>query len=52
MDKTNGYPKESLWPRDTLFKYYQVMERVQENLQERKEILKLFTQSMIDDHDT
>lgn len=52
MDKTNGYPKEALWPRDTLFKYYQVMERIQENLQERKEILKLFSQSMIDDHDT
>ena len=52
MDKSNGFPKEALWPRDTLFKYYQVMERIQENLQERKEILKLFIQSIIDDHDT
>ena len=52
MDKINGYPKEALWPRDILFKYYQAMERLQENIQERKEIIKLFAQSMIDDHDT
>ena len=52
MDKVNSFPKESLWPRDILFKYYQVMERLQENLQERREIFKLFSQCMLNDHDT
>jgi len=52
LDKVNGYPKESLWPRDTLFKYLQLMERLQENVQERYELFKLFSQSIVDDHDT
>lgn len=52
LDKINGYPKESLWPRDTLFKYLQLMESLQENVQERSELFKLFSQSIVDDHDT
>jgi len=51
MDKVKGFPKESLWPRDVLFKYYQLMERIQENLQERQEIIRLFSQCMLNDHD-
>ena len=51
MDKVKGSPKESLWPRDVLFKYYQLMERIQENLQERQEIIRLFSQCMLNDHD-
>jgi len=52
MDKIKGYPKESLWPRDILFRYYQLQERLQENIQERKEILDLFMQCMVNDHDS
>ena len=51
MDKMKGFPKESLWPRDVLFKYYQLMERIQENLQERQEIIRLFSLCMLNDHD-
>ena len=52
MNKIKGYPKESLWPRDILFRYYQLQERLQENIQERKEILDLFMQCMVNDHDS
>ena len=34
-------PAETLWPRDTLFRYFQLMEALQENLQERQDILNL-----------
>ena len=51
MDKINGYPRETLWPRDTLFRYYQLMERLQENMEERKQIFKLITQSILTDQD-
>ena len=51
MDKVKGFPKESIWPRDVLFRYYQLMERIRENLQERHEIIRLFMQCMLNDHD-
>lgn len=31
-------PSESLWPRDTLFRYFQLMEALMENLQERQDL--------------
>ncbi|XP_072166892.1 cation channel sperm-associated protein 2-like isoform X1 [Diadema setosum] len=31
-------PAETLWPRDTLFRYFQLMEALQENLQERQDL--------------
>ncbi|XP_046839003.1 cation channel sperm-associated protein 2-like [Xenia sp. Carnegie-2017] len=35
------YPVETMWPRNVLFKYFQVMEQLQENLVERKQLNKL-----------
>uniref|UniRef100_H2Y4N7 Ion transport domain-containing protein n=1 Tax=Ciona savignyi TaxID=51511 RepID=H2Y4N7_CIOSA len=32
---------ETVWPRDILFKFYQAMENLQENLQERNDIISL-----------
>nr|XP_054755635.1 cation channel sperm-associated protein 2-like [Lytechinus pictus] len=34
-------PTETIWPRDTLFKYFQLMEALQENLQERQDLQNL-----------
>ncbi|XP_071794192.1 cation channel sperm-associated protein 2-like [Asterias amurensis] len=34
-------PSETLWPRDTLFRYFQLMESLQENLQERQDLMDL-----------
>ena len=40
--------KETVWPRDTLFDFYCLMETLQENLGERAYILQLVKTSMID----
>ncbi|EDO37246.1 predicted protein [Nematostella vectensis] len=34
-------PVETLWPRDSLFRYLQLMEAMQENITERQQILKI-----------
>lgn len=34
-------PSDTLWPKDTLFKYFQLMESLQENLQERDDLQEL-----------
>ena len=34
-------PTETLWPRDTMFRYLLLMESLQENLQERQDLLDL-----------
>eukprot|EP00735_Rhodelphis_limneticus_P014542 TRINITY_DN8580_c0_g1::TRINITY_DN8580_c0_g1_i1::g.8615::m.8615 TRINITY_DN8580_c0_g1::TRINITY_DN8580_c0_g1_i1::g.8615 ORF type:complete len:733 (+),score=135.83,sp/A2ARP9/CTSR2_MOUSE/35.24/1e-54,Ion_trans/PF00520.26/2.2e-29,RhoGAP/PF00620.22/0.035,RhoGAP/PF00620.22/1e+03,DUF1018/PF06252.7/12,DUF1018/PF06252.7/8.2 TRINITY_DN8580_c0_g1_i1:22-2220(+) len=43
---------ETLWPRDTLFKYFQTMERLQENLREYQELQLLSAWTLYDLHDT
>ncbi|XP_072038186.1 cation channel sperm-associated protein 2-like [Amphiura filiformis] len=34
-------PSDTLWPKDTLFTYFQLMEALQENLQEREDLQRL-----------
>ncbi|XP_028399254.1 LOW QUALITY PROTEIN: cation channel sperm-associated protein 2-like [Dendronephthya gigantea] len=41
------YPMETLWPRDTLFKYFQMMEQLQENLVERKQLIRLIVEALL-----
>ncbi|XP_070543381.1 cation channel sperm-associated protein 2-like [Ptychodera flava] len=41
-------PTETLWPRDTLFRYFQLMESLQENLQERQDLLDLSYHSILE----
>lgn len=43
---------ETVWPRDTLFKYLEIMERLVENIHERQEICNLVTLSLLNIHDT
>ena len=40
--------KETVWPRDTLFDFFCIMETLQENLGERAYILQLIKMTMID----
>ena len=40
--------KETVWPRDTLFDFYCLMETLQENLGERSYILQNIKRTMID----
>jgi len=43
---------DTVWPRDTLFSYFEIMERLMENLHERQEICNLTTSSLLNIHDT
>ncbi|CAB3985670.1 cation channel sperm-associated 2-like [Paramuricea clavata] len=45
-------PMETLWPRDTLFKYFQLMEQLQENLVERKQLIRLLVEALLQVHDS
>lgn len=45
-------PMETLWPRDTLFKYFQLMEKLQENLVERKQLNRLLVEALLQVHDS
>lgn len=36
-----------VWPKDSLFRYYIIMEALQENLHERKEIINIAGMSII-----
>ncbi|PIK56711.1 putative cation channel sperm-associated protein 2-like [Apostichopus japonicus] len=40
-------PSETLWPRDTLFRYFQLMESLMENLQERQDLQDLAYHSLL-----
>jgi cation channel sperm-associated protein 2 len=40
-------PVQTLWPRDTLFKYYQLMEQLQENMEEYNELQQLIGTPMV-----
>lgn len=51
-DKISSTPRDTLWPQDHLFSYIELMEKLQENLQERAEILRIFTTLVVDGHDT
>ncbi|XP_057308446.1 cation channel sperm-associated protein 2-like [Hydractinia symbiolongicarpus] len=44
--------KETLWPRDTLFRYFQLMEALQDNLAERQQLQLLAVQAMSNMHDS
>ena len=43
---------KSYWPADTLFQYYTTMEALQENIEERKQLMQLLTQALLALHDT
>merc|ERR1719361_3283212 len=43
---------DTVWPRDTLFSYLEIMERLMENLHERQEICNLTASSLLNIHDT
>ncbi|XP_068752581.1 cation channel sperm-associated protein 2-like [Montipora capricornis] len=47
-----NHPVETLWPRDKLFRYFQLMESWQENLAERQQLLHLAVQALLRLHDT
>ena len=38
MNGLLGKQKETIWPRDTLFRYLQIMETLQENMKEYQEL--------------
>ncbi|KAJ8029473.1 Cation channel sperm-associated protein 2 [Holothuria leucospilota] len=40
-------PSETLWPRDTLFRYFQLMESLMENLQERQDLQDLADHALL-----
>ncbi|XP_035667152.1 cation channel sperm-associated protein 2-like isoform X1 [Branchiostoma floridae] len=43
---------ETVWPRDTLFKYYRLMERLQDNLEERMELHRLASLALLQIYDS
>ncbi|KAJ3031575.1 UNVERIFIED_CONTAM: hypothetical protein HDU68_002673 [Siphonaria sp. JEL0065] len=43
---------ETMWPRDSLFEYLQVMESLQENMKEYEELQALCTSCLLELHDT
>nr|XP_002121116.1 cation channel sperm-associated protein 2-like [Ciona intestinalis] len=51
VDLTNRPTTEAVWSRDVLFKFYQAMENMQENLQERSDILSLLNLALLQIHD-
>jgi len=44
--------KETLWPRDTLFRYFQLMEALQDNLAERSQLQQLAVLAVSNLHDS
>ncbi|XP_058956798.2 cation channel sperm-associated protein 2-like isoform X1 [Pocillopora verrucosa] len=47
-----NHPVETLWQRDTLFRYFQLMEAWQENLAERQQLFRMAGQALLKLHDT
>ncbi|XP_022802655.1 cation channel sperm-associated protein 2-like isoform X2 [Stylophora pistillata] len=47
-----NHPVEILWQRDTLFRYFQLMEAWQENLAERQQLIPMAGQALLKLHDT
>ncbi|CAH3138853.1 unnamed protein product [Pocillopora meandrina] len=47
-----NHPVETLWQRDTLFRYFQLMEAWQENLAERQQLIRMAGQALLKLHDT
>jgi hypothetical protein len=43
LKSITGHHKEVDWPRDTLFKYFQIMQELQENMREFQELERLAT---------
>ena len=43
---------ETMWPRDTLFRYLQAMESIQENLKEYQELQVLAAEALYELHDS
>ncbi|XP_014667579.1 PREDICTED: cation channel sperm-associated protein 2-like isoform X2 [Priapulus caudatus] len=52
IDTISRNPSETLWPRDTLFKYLQLMEALQDNLEERMRLEKIICEILLQVHDT
>lgn len=44
--------EETMWPRDSLFKYFQCMENLQENMKEYQELQSLATWTLLELHDS
>ncbi|XP_039261696.1 cation channel sperm-associated protein 2-like [Styela clava] len=51
LDKIHQLSSETAWPRDTLFRFYHTMEKLQENLQERQDIFKMTALAFLQIHD-
>ncbi|KAJ3389062.1 Cation channel sperm-associated protein 2 [Lobulomyces angularis] len=47
-----GKQSDVMWPRDTLFKYLQTMETLQENMKEYQELQNLLNWAILELHDT
>ncbi|KAI9209050.1 Ion transport protein-domain-containing protein [Polychytrium aggregatum] len=45
-------PTETMWSRDTLFKYFQIMETLQENMREYQELQMMAAWLLMEMHDT
>ena len=51
LEFSQKMPGEVLWTRDVLFRYFQNMEQMQENLRERHEIIKLLNFAVLQMHE-
>lgn len=51
LDTLSKNPIETMWPQDTLFDYFLLMESLQENLVDRQELSKLTMQALLNIHD-
>ncbi|XP_072326884.1 cation channel sperm-associated protein 2-like [Scyliorhinus torazame] len=49
--KSNAVREKVIWPRDSLFHYYELLEQLQYNLEERKKLQFLAAQSLLNIHD-
>ncbi|XP_078386037.1 cation channel sperm-associated protein 2-like [Cetorhinus maximus] len=49
--KSNAAREKVIWPRDSLFHYYELLEQVQYNLEERKKLQFLAGQALLNMHD-
>ncbi|XP_062921163.1 cation channel sperm-associated protein 2-like, partial [Mobula hypostoma] len=50
--KYNPAREKIIWPRDSLFRYYELLEQLQYNLEERKTLQFLAAQALMNIHDT
>uniref|UniRef100_UPI00398E44EA cation channel sperm-associated protein 2-like isoform X2 n=1 Tax=Pristiophorus japonicus TaxID=55135 RepID=UPI00398E44EA len=49
--KSNSAREKVIWPRDSLFRYYELLEQLQHNLEERKNLQLLAAQALLNMHD-